>query len=99
MATIDGARVLGVDALTGSLEVGKRADLAVVALDRLHAEPGGDAVSRLVYACTAADVRHVVADGRVLVERGELRAFDADEVRDDAVRQAARLRRRARLAS
>jgi 5-methylthioadenosine/S-adenosylhomocysteine deaminase len=98
MATIDGARVLGIDAYTGSLEMGKRADLAVIALDGLHAQPGGDAVSRLVYACTAADVRHVVADGRILVERGELRPFDVDEVRAEAVRHAARLRRRARLA-
>src|SRR5690606_15356934 len=64
MATIDGARALRLDAEVGSLEVGKRADVIVVDLDRAHALPGGDAVSRLVYAATASDVRHVICDGR-----------------------------------
>ncbi len=97
MATIDGARVLGIDGHTGSLEVGKRADLAVVRLDALHAEPGGDAVARLVYACTASDVRHVLVDGRVVVADGELRTMDSDAVRTAARREGERVRKRAKL--
>jgi 5-methylthioadenosine/S-adenosylhomocysteine deaminase len=95
MATIDGARVLGIDHLVGSIEAGKRADLAVVRLDALHAEPGGDAVARLVYACTPADVTHVLVDGRLLVDGGALRTLDLDDVRDAARREGARIRRRA----
>jgi len=95
MATIDGARVLGIDQLVGSIEPGKRADLAVVRLDALHAEPGGDAVARLVYACTPADVTHVLVEGRVLVDDGALRTLDLDTVRTDARREGARIRRRA----
>ncbi len=95
MATIDGARVLGIDALVGSIEAGKRADLAVVRLDALHAEPGGDAVARLVYACTPADVTHVFVDGRLLVDGGTLRSLDVETVRADARREGARIRRRA----
>ena len=56
LATIDGARALGLDALIGSIEPGKRADLVVVRLDGAHVEPGGDVFSRLVYACGARDV-------------------------------------------
>jgi 5-methylthioadenosine/S-adenosylhomocysteine deaminase len=97
MATIDGARVLGIDGHTGSLEAGKRADLAVVRLDALHAEPGGGAVARLVYACTASDVRHVLVDGRVVVSDGALRTMDADAIRSDAQRHGERVRRRAKL--
>ena len=60
LATIDGARALGLDALVGSLEPGKRADLVVVRIDGPHVEPGGDVFSRLVYACGARDVVHVM---------------------------------------
>jgi cytosine/adenosine deaminase-related metal-dependent hydrolase len=89
LATIDGARALGLGDVTGSIEVGKRADLVVVRLGDVHAEPGGDVVSKLVYACGARDVTHVYVDGEELVREGEL-------VRVDASRVAARARELAR---
>ncbi len=95
MATIDGAKVLGLDHLLGSIEPGKLADIAVVSVDGTHAEPGGDVVSRLVYSCTAADVRHVLVDGEVLVEKGELTQMDEARVRDAAKRHAKKLAARA----
>jgi len=91
LATIDGARVLGLEDRIGSVEVGKRADLAVVDLEGLHAEPGGDIVARLVYSATASDVRHVLIDGRVVVKRGELTELDADLIRRDARRHGRRV--------
>jgi 5-methylthioadenosine/S-adenosylhomocysteine deaminase len=97
MLTIDGARVLGIDDHTGSLEVGKRADIAVVAIDHAHAEPGGDAVSRVVYSATAADVRHVLVDGEVIVQSGEHRRLDGDRVLADARAEAKKLVARARI--
>ena len=97
MLTIDGARVLGLEAEIGSIEVGKRADLAVVRIDGLHAEPWGEPVSRLVYSATAADVTDVLVDGLPVVSRGELRALDEGAVREEARRQAALAHRRARL--
>lgn len=104
MLTIDGARVLGLESEVGSIELGKRGDLAVVRLDGLHAEPHhdtlwGDPVSRLVYSATASDVTDVLVDGLPVVVRGELRALDADVVREDANRAAEKLYRRAKLAS
>lgn len=95
MLTIDGARALGIDHEVGSIEVGKKADLAVVRLDTLHAEPGGDVVSRLVYSAVASDVTDVVIDGRRVVTHGELETLDAAAVLEDARREATRLRKRA----
>jgi len=76
MATIDGARALGLEAEIGSLEVGKRADVAVVGLSQLHTSPEADLVSSLVYAAEAGDVRSVVIDGRVVMQERELLTID-----------------------
>jgi cytosine/adenosine deaminase-related metal-dependent hydrolase len=95
LATIEGARVLGLDDRVGSLEPGKRADLAVVRIDETHALPGGDPVARVVYACTANDVRHVVIDGRIVVKGGELATLDEERVQAEAKREAKRVIERA----
>lgn len=84
MATIDGARAIGLDAEIGSIEPGKRADLSVVDLGRLHLTPGPDAVSTLVYAATASDVRTVLIDGRVVLSDGELQTMSEREVLAEA---------------
>jgi cytosine/adenosine deaminase-related metal-dependent hydrolase len=89
LATIDGARALGLDALLGSIEPGKRADIAVVRLDGPHAEPAGDVHSRLVYACGARDVVHVLVDGALVVKHGEHQRLDVERVKARA-RAAAR---------
>jgi 5-methylthioadenosine/S-adenosylhomocysteine deaminase len=80
MATIDGARALGLGGEIGSIEVGKRADLTVVDLERLHLTPRPDAVSTLVYAAEAADVRTVLIDGRLVLREGELQTLSEREV-------------------
>ncbi len=97
LATIEGARALGLDEEIGSVEVGKRADLAVVDLGGLHKEPGGDAYSRLVYATRATDVRHVFVDGNQLLDEGELTTLDARKVQTAARREATRCAARAGL--
>ena len=95
LATIDGAKALGLDAEVGSLEAGKRADLAVVRLDGPHVEPGGDVFSRLVYAVQARDVRHVMVDGALLVREGEHQTLDREAVLADARELAEKVRRKA----
>jgi 5-methylthioadenosine/S-adenosylhomocysteine deaminase len=97
MATIDGARALGLDQETGTLETGKRADLSVVALDRLHLTPRPDVVSAIVYAAGASDVRTVVIDGRTVMREGELTTMSEREVIDEASEQAKHLFQRARI--
>ena len=66
MATIDGAKALGLDRLVGSLEPGKRADLIVLELENVHIQPVFDLPSTVVYASRAADVSLTVVDGKVL---------------------------------
>ena len=67
MATIDGARALGMDTLIGSLEPGKRADLILVRTTPAHAVPLYNAYSQLVYALKASDVSDVMVNGRWIV--------------------------------
>jgi len=95
LATIDGARALGLDAEIGSLEIGKRADLAVVRVDRAHHEPGGDVFSRLVYATKSSDVEHVMVDGELVVKNGVHTRLDAEKVLATARKEARALVRRA----
>jgi 5-methylthioadenosine/S-adenosylhomocysteine deaminase len=76
MATIRGARALGMEKEIGSLEAGKRADLIAVRLDRPHAVPLYDAVSQLVYALKASDVRDVMVNGRAVVRDGRILTLD-----------------------
>jgi len=83
MATIYGARALYLDHLIGSLEPGKRADIIVVDMERLHTLPhfattGKNVYSRLVYATQACDVQQVFVNGRQAVRDGALLAVDEE---------------------
>jgi 5-methylthioadenosine/S-adenosylhomocysteine deaminase len=81
LLTLGGARALGMDTRIGSLEVGKRADVVCLDLDRVHATPVFDPFAHLAYAARAADVRHVVVDGQCVVEDGRLATCDEYELR------------------
>lgn len=73
LATIDGARALGLEDEIGSLQAGKSADLVVMDLDAdPGCSPGGDVASRIVYSAQKHNVRHVFASGRRLVDDGRL---------------------------
>lgn len=72
LATIDGARALGIATETGSLEVGKRADIVVVDADQPHLAGVPDPWSLLAYSAGRGDVRDVFVDGKQVVERGAL---------------------------
>jgi 5-methylthioadenosine/S-adenosylhomocysteine deaminase len=97
MATIDGARALGLESEIGSLEAGKRADVIVVNLDQLHSSPARDVVSALVYSAVASDVRTTIIDGQVLLRDGELLTMNEAGVIEDANREARALADRAGL--
>ena len=80
MATIDGAKALGMDHLIGSVEPGKRADLVVLDLTRLSANPQHDLAANLLYSMGAGCVRDVLVDGTLLVRRGRLTKADEGEL-------------------
>jgi 5-methylthioadenosine/S-adenosylhomocysteine deaminase len=64
MATLNGARALGLDQETGSIEVGKAADLVLLDVSRSRHQPVRDPVATVVHACCADDVVATVIDGR-----------------------------------
>jgi 5-methylthioadenosine/S-adenosylhomocysteine deaminase len=96
MATIGGARALGLERIIGSLEAGKRADIAVLALDCVHNVPHFDlspdnTYSRLVYAAKSHDVQHVLIDGRWVMRDRALLTLDEGQIRAEAQRIAAQV--------
>jgi 5-methylthioadenosine/S-adenosylhomocysteine deaminase len=97
MATIDGARALGLDSKIGSIEVGKRADVAVVDLHQVHSSPANDVVSALVYSAQTSDVRTTIIDGRVVMRDHQLLTLNESDVISEANREAEALRERAAI--
>lgn len=95
MATINGARALGLEHEIGSLEVGKKADLVLIDLNRLHTTPAINPVSTLVYAATGGEVDLVMVDGRIVVQGGNLLTMNEQEVIQQAQQHANALYRRA----
>ena len=84
MATIRGARALHLDKITGSLEPGKRADIAIVDFDGLHQTPFYNIYSHLVYATKASDVRTVIINGRVVMLDRRLLTLNERAIKIDA---------------
>jgi 5-methylthioadenosine/S-adenosylhomocysteine deaminase len=89
MATMGGARAMGMEREIGSLESGKRADLIMLDYLALGLQPVLDPVQNLVYHAHARDVELVMVDGNVLVDGGEMTTVDRDAV-IDAARLASR---------
>jgi 5-methylthioadenosine/S-adenosylhomocysteine deaminase len=76
MLTIDGARVLSLEHLAGSIEPGKRADLVLFDTARLEATPAHDMASNLIYSMNGRMARDVLVDGEILVQNGKLTRMD-----------------------
>lgn len=94
MLTIGGARVLGLGDRVGTLEIGKEADVICLGLDAPHATPVHEPYSHLAYSARAADVRHVVVRGRILMQDRQLLTLDESAARAEARRAAAAIARR-----
>jgi cytosine/adenosine deaminase-related metal-dependent hydrolase len=95
MATLGGARALGLGDQIGSLEVGKRADFVVIDMNKPHLTPAPDPVSTIVCAGTGKDVRMVVIDGKIVVQDGDVLTMDEARILDEANKRAWNLYERA----
>jgi 5-methylthioadenosine/S-adenosylhomocysteine deaminase len=89
MATLQGAKAMDLDHMSGSLEPGKRADVVTVDLRRLHLTPvmhgeHFNVAAHLVFSAHGSDVDHVWIDGRLIVDGGRVRTVDEVEVRERA---------------
>lgn len=86
MATIDGARAVGMEKEIGSLEAGKKADLAILNLNQFHSSPSFDVdpVSRIVYSALSTDVETTIINGRIVMEDRQMKTIDQDLVLKEA---------------
>lgn len=80
MATLNGARALGIDDHTGSIERGKAADLTAVRIDSIETTPIYDPASQIVYACGRENVDHVWVAGKLLLHHRQLTTLDEQEL-------------------
>jgi len=80
MATIEGARSLGLQDITGSLEIGKKADVIIIDTRKPHLVPAYNPVSHIVYAVHGSDVQDVIVNGRILVMDRKLLCIDLERI-------------------
>lgn len=84
MATIEGARALGMETLTGSLEKGKKADIIIVDIKKPHLTPMYNPYSHLVYSARGNDVSHTLINGKLVMEGRKLPGLALDEIMEKA---------------
>lgn len=88
MATIDGAKALGLEKSVGSLEVGKKADVILINLEKPHLTPLHNPYANIVYSANGSDVDTVIVNGRILMEDRELRTLTEKEILQKADKTA-----------
>lgn len=91
MATLNGAKAMGLDHLVGSIEQGKRADIIAIDLDHLATQPCYNPISQVAYAAHSSQITHVWVDGKCLLEQGVLTTVDEQAVMKKAKEWQAKL--------
>ncbi|GAA5346097.1 5-methylthioadenosine/S-adenosylhomocysteine deaminase [Planifilum fimeticola] len=91
MATVEGAKLLGIDDRVGTLEEGKQADLILIDLQKPHLQPLHAPYALIAYSAAGADVDTVIIDGRVVMRRRELMTIDEEELFRQVEKRASRL--------
>ncbi len=81
MATINGAKALQWHNEIGSIEVGKRADMILIDMDKPHLYPQHNIISSLAYSVQASDVDTVIVDGKIIMEKREIKTLDVEKIK------------------
>jgi cytosine/adenosine deaminase-related metal-dependent hydrolase len=84
MATINGAKSMGIEDQVGSIEEGKKADLIVIDMDKPHLTPAPDPVSTIVYAAHGTDVETVMIDGKMIMKHRDVLTLDQEKILQEA---------------
>ena len=95
MATINGARALGLQDQIGSIEPEKKADLIIVNMQKPHLTPAFNPVSHIVYAAEGSDVETTIIDGKIIMENRVVKSLNEEKIIRDANEHAAKLLQRA----
>lgn len=90
-ATINGAKAMGIDAETGSLTLGKKADIAAIEMTALENLPLYNPLSQLVYTCARNQFTHVWCNGRLLMDNRHLTTLDESHIKAKALQWQARI--------
>jgi len=80
MVTVNGAKVLGMEKEIGSLEIGKKADIITINLNKPHLAPIYDPYSHLVYCVNGDDVENVIVNGKVIMKNREVKTLDEKKI-------------------
>ncbi len=91
MATIEAAKVLGLDKEIGTLEVGKKADMIFLKIDKLHMCPANDICENIVFSSNGADVENVIIDGKLIMQNRKMINLNEKEVMRQVKKIAKRL--------
>ncbi len=91
MATINGAKALGLDTITGSLAPGKEADLMMIDTMKPHLQPLNDPISAVVYGAQASDVDTLFCQGKMVMQKRALLTLDEEDILKNAARVSERL--------
>jgi len=94
IATVSGARALGMEEQVGQIKEGMKADLVLVDMNKPHLYPQHDLVSNVVYAASGNDVAYTIVNGKVLVEKGRLVTLDQEKIFYEVDRSLKRLFKR-----
>ncbi|MFC4322847.1 5'-deoxyadenosine deaminase [Litchfieldia salsa] len=97
MATIGGAKAMGLESEIGSLEVGKKADIAILNLNDFHVYPNVDVdpISRVVYSATRADVETTIINGKIVMENRIMKTIQKEFILNESNKSIKRLLKRA----
>jgi 5-methylthioadenosine/S-adenosylhomocysteine deaminase len=82
MATIGGAQLIGLENTIGTIEEGKKADIAIISTNAPHMTPMYNPYSQIVYSATGGDVRDVIIDGKIVYRNSRFTTLDTDEIMD-----------------
>jgi 5-methylthioadenosine/S-adenosylhomocysteine deaminase len=88
MGTINGAKALDWEKEIGSIEVGKKADLILIDTDKPHLYPHHNIISSLAYGAQASDVDTVIVDGKIIMEKREIKTLDVEKIKFMAEKHA-----------
>jgi 5-methylthioadenosine/S-adenosylhomocysteine deaminase len=96
MATVGGARAVGMESTLGSIEVGKSADVFLLDLRKLYSAPIGDLISNIVFYASPANVDSVLVNGNLVVEKGEVLTIDEERLVENSQRRSDEIESRVR---
>lgn len=94
MATVNGAKALGLEREIASIEVGKKADLIIIDTQKPHFYPRHNIISAVAYSAQASDVKTVIVDGKIIMEDYEIKTIDTERIMFETEKAAKDLMRR-----